>query len=68
MVLGLVAAGWLLIGPGHKLFQSLMVSGYTNLTVLRLMAEFGVAGITCIWIASLVAIRRDRPRASSALL
>jgi len=59
-VLGLVAAGWLLIGPGHKLFQNLMVSGYANLTVLRLMAEFGVVGITSIWVASLLAIRRHR--------
>jgi hypothetical protein len=60
MVLGLVAAGWLLIGPGHKLFQNLMVSGYSNLAVLRVMAEFGVVGITCVWIATLVALRRDR--------
>ncbi len=59
IVLSLVAAGWLLIGPGHKLFQNLMVSGYTNLTVLRLMAEFGVAGITCVWIGTLVALRRS---------
>jgi hypothetical protein len=27
--------------------------------VLRLMAEFGVAGITCVWIASLLALRRS---------
>jgi hypothetical protein len=60
MVLGLVVAGWLLIGPGHKLFQNLMVSGYTNLIVLRLMAEFGVVGITCVWVATLVALRRER--------
>jgi hypothetical protein len=59
-VLGLVAAGWLLIGPGHKWFQILLVSGYPNMLVLRLMAEFGVAGITCIWVASLLAIRRQR--------
>lgn len=59
-VLGLVAAGWLLIGPGHKWFQTLLVSGYPNMLVLRLMAEFGVAGITCIWVASLLAIRRQR--------
>ena len=60
MVLGLGAARWMLIGPGHKLFQNLMVSGYANLTVLRLMAEFGVVGITSIWVASLLAIRRYR--------
>jgi arabinofuranan 3-O-arabinosyltransferase len=60
VVLGLVAMGWLLIGPGHKWFQTLLVSGYTNLVVLRLMAEFGLAGIICVWIASLLAVRRQR--------
>ena len=59
-VLGLVAAGWLLIGPGHNWFQTLLVSGYSNLLVLRLMAEFGVVGITGIWVASLLALRRQR--------
>jgi hypothetical protein len=59
-VLGLVAAGWLLIGPGHNWFQTLLVNGYSNLLVLRLMAEFGVVGITSVWVASLVAIRRQR--------
>ena len=60
-VLGLVALGWALIGPGHNWFQVLLVSGYSNMTVLRLMAEFGVVGITAIWVASLVAVRRERP-------
>jgi Glycosyltransferase family 87 len=59
LILGLVAAGWLLIGPGHNWFQTLLVSGYSNLLVLRLMAEFGVVGITSIWIASLIAVRRE---------
>jgi hypothetical protein len=59
-VLGLVAAGWLLIGPGHNWFQTLLVNGYSNLLVLRLMAEFGVVGITSVWVASLVATRRQR--------
>ena len=59
-VLGLVAAGWLLIGPGHNWFQTLLVSGYSNLAVLRLMAEFGVVGITSVWVASLLALRRQR--------
>lgn len=59
-VLGLVAVGWALIGPGHNWFQILLVSGYPNLLVLRLMAEFGVVGITSIWIASLLALRRER--------
>ena len=60
LVLGLVALGWALIGPGHNWFQVLLVSGYSNMTVLRLMAEFGVVGITAIWVASLVALRRER--------
>lgn len=60
MVLTLVAVGWALIGPGHNWFQILLVSGYPNLLVLRLMAEFGVVGITAIWIACLVALRRER--------
>jgi glycosyl transferase family 87 len=59
-VLGLVALGWALIGPGHRTFQTLLVSGYSNLVVLRLMAEFGVAGIAAVWIASLLAVRRER--------
>jgi glycosyl transferase family 87 len=59
-VLALVALGWGLIGPGHNWFQIVLVSGYPNLLVLRLMAEFGVVGITAIWIASLLAVRRER--------
>jgi hypothetical protein len=59
LVIGLVAAGWLLIGPGHKLMQALLVSGYSNLFVLRLMAEFGAVGVTAIWVATLVATRRS---------
>jgi hypothetical protein len=58
-VLGLVALGWSLIGPGHHTFQTLLVSGYSNLVVLRLMAEFGVVGIAAVWIASLLAVRRE---------
>jgi hypothetical protein len=60
LVIGLVAAGWLLIGPAHNWFQTLLVSGYSNLLVLRLMAEFGVVGISAIWIASLMAVSRAR--------
>jgi len=59
-VLGLVALGWALIGPGHHAFQVLLVSGYSNLVVLRLLAELGVIGIAAIWIASLLAVRRQR--------
>ena len=58
-VLGLVALGWGLIGPGHHAFQVLLVSGYSNLVVLRLLAELGVIGIAAIWIASLLAVRRE---------
>jgi hypothetical protein len=59
VVLGLVALGWALIGPGHNWFQLLLVSGYPNLALLRLMAEFGVVGITMIWVAALVALSRS---------
>jgi hypothetical protein len=66
MVIGLVAAGWLLTGPGHNAFQTLLAAGYSNLVVLRLMAEFGVAGITFVWIASLLALRRSAHRLDAA--
>jgi arabinofuranan 3-O-arabinosyltransferase len=60
VVLGLVALGWVLIGPGHSWFQLVLVSGYPNILVLRLMAEFGVVGITAIWIAGLLAVRHEQ--------
>jgi hypothetical protein len=60
LVLGLVALGWALIGPGHNWFQLVVVSGRPDITVLRLMAEFGVVGITAIWVAALLAVRRER--------
>jgi hypothetical protein len=59
-VLGLVTAGYLLIGPGHNRMQTLLVSGYSDLLVLRLLAELGVLGVLAIWIASLLAVRRER--------
>ena len=59
LILGLVATGWILIGPAHYWMQSLLVSGYSNVVVLRFMAEFGVVGITAIWIAGLLAVRRE---------
>ena len=59
LVLGLLALGWGLIGPGHNWFQLVLVSGHANFVVLRLMAEFGVAGIIAIWVACLVALRRE---------
>jgi len=57
-VIALVAVSWVLIGPGHKLLQALLVTGYTNLVVLRILAEFGVVAIASLWIASLIAVRR----------
>ena len=60
LVAGLVAAGWLLIGPAHNYFQTLLVSGYSNLVVLRLMGELGVVAITMVWAATLIAVRRER--------
>jgi len=59
-VLALVAAGYLLLGVGHNRMQTLLVTGYSNLLVLRLMAELGVLGILAIWIAALMAVRRER--------
>jgi hypothetical protein len=66
MVLALVAAGYLLIGPGHNRMQTMIENGYSNLLVLRLMAEFGVLGVTSIWIASLLAVRRHRAISETA--
>ena len=59
LVLGLVGVGWLLIGPAHRWFQTLLVSGYSDLVVLRVMAEFGVVGAICVWAACLLALRRS---------
>jgi arabinofuranan 3-O-arabinosyltransferase len=59
-VLALVAAGYFLLGAGHNRMQMLLVSGYSDLVVLRLLAELGVLGVIAIWIAALVAVRRER--------
>lgn len=56
-VLGLVATGDLLISSGHHWMGVLLASGYSNVLVLRLMAEFGVAGVLLIWLAALLAVR-----------
>ncbi len=61
-VLALVAVSWLLIGPGHKLLQALLVTGYSNVIVLRVLAELGVAGVALLWIGSLIAVRRVSER------
>ena len=58
-VLALVVASWTLIGPAHKLLQVLLVSGYSDLLVLRLLAEAGVVGIAALWIGALIAVRRS---------
>ena len=60
LVVGLVGTGWMLIGPGHNWFQTLLISGYSNMLVVRLMAEFGVIGIAAIWAAALLAVSRQR--------
>ncbi len=57
-VLALVATSWLLIGPVHKVLQVLLVSGYANVLVLRVIAECGVLGVLALWIACLLAVRR----------
>jgi len=59
-VMVLVALSWLLIGPAHKLMQALLVTGYSNLVVLRLMAELGLVGILALWIACLIVLRSGR--------
>ena len=58
-VLALIASAWMLIGPAHKLLQALLVTGYSDLVVLRVIAEVGVVGISAIWVACLVAVRRS---------
>ena len=65
VVIGLVALGWALIGPGHNWFQLVLVSGRADLVELRLMAEFGVVGIVAIWVAALLAVRRESLSARS---
>ena len=58
-VVAMVAGGWLLIGPVHKVLQVLLVTGYANIAVLRVLAEAGVVGIGLVWVASLVAAKRS---------
>jgi hypothetical protein len=56
-VLALVGAAWFLIGPAHSELQQLLLEGYRNLVVLRVMAEFGVVGVLAVWVGCLIAIR-----------
>jgi len=58
-VLVLVGISWLLIGPVHKLLQVLLVTGYTDVLVLRVLTEAGVIGILALWIACMLAVRRS---------
>jgi len=57
-VMLLVGISWFFIGPVHKLLQVLLVTGYTDVLVLRVLTEAGVVGILALWIASLLAVRR----------
>jgi hypothetical protein len=61
-VLAIVAIGFLLIGPGHNRFQALLISGYSNMLVLRVLAEMGTVGVLAVWTASLLALHRERSR------
>jgi hypothetical protein len=60
----MVGGSSLLIGPGSQRLQTLLVSGYSNLLVLRVMAELGVVAVMAIWLASLLAVTRQRARAA----
>jgi hypothetical protein len=62
--IALIAAGWLFIGPVHKGLQVLLVSGYSNLFVLRVITEMSMLGVLAVWIACLISLRRDRRRPS----
>ena len=64
-VLSLVAIAYVLLGPAHKGMQVLLFSGYSNLVVLRLLAELGVVGVLAVWAASLLAVRRVGQSGSS---
>ena len=66
LVMALVATSWILIGPVHKLLQALLVTGYADVAVLRILAEAGVVGIALLWIATLVAVRRSAHRLDPA--
>ncbi|HVH62653.1 MAG TPA: hypothetical protein VNA65_03530, partial [Candidatus Dormibacteraeota bacterium] len=59
-VLGSLGAGYLLVNLGHHWLQVLLVSGYSDVPVLRIVAESGVAGLLLIWGSTLAAIRRER--------
>lgn len=60
IVIALVGLAWILFGPAHGEMQELLLEGYRDLFVLRLMAEFGVIGVLAVWIASLLALRQEQ--------
>lgn len=59
-VLALLALGYALVNFGHHLLQMLLVTGYSNVLVLRIIAESGVLGLLLIWLSALGAVRRER--------
>ena len=59
-ILALLTIGYLLINVGHHSLQVLLVSGYSNVVVLRIVAESGTAGVIAIWLSTLAAVRRER--------
>lgn len=59
-VLALLALGYGLVNFGHHLVQVLLVTGYSNVLVLRIIAESGVLGLLLIWLSTLGAVRRER--------
>ena len=59
VVIALVGVAWILFGPAHGAMQELLLEGYRNLFVLRLMAEFGVVGVLAVWVATLLALRQE---------
>jgi len=65
-VLTLVAASSLLLGPGQQRLQIMLVSGYSNVVVLRALGEMGLVGVIAVWVACLLAVRRERSRAMLA--
>jgi cell division protein FtsX len=42
----------------HKLLQVLLVTGYTDVLMLRVLTEAGLIGVLALWIGSLLAVRR----------
>jgi len=43
----------------HKVVQVLLVTGYANVLVLRVIAECVVVGVLALWIACLLAVMRS---------